>query len=144
MASLKCTNNINHTLIVMVGLLFVLTASVTGDDEHGNNSASGPGGQLLRRLLQYNNRPLYNMCSNRDKERMYQCDQYAADDWDISEVPQEYTGRRYCCYQWQSLKCQLKIAKRCDNTYASWLESDTETRIKSLCYYHGRYSASCA
>ncbi|CAG2174859.1 unnamed protein product [Oppiella nova] len=42
---------------------------------------------LLRRLLQYNSRP-YNMCSNRDKERMQQCDTYAADDWDISEVPQ--------------------------------------------------------
>ncbi|XP_054152808.1 uncharacterized protein LOC128951586 [Oppia nitens] len=159
----KCVHILPLLLLLLVVVIFVVIITTGANcaivDRHNhqqqpnrpeNYDISRP--QNLRKLLQvYNNNgrqqtkvQYYNNCPIREREKMSQCDSYAADDWDVREVQQDYSSRSYCCYHWQSLKCKLKIAKRCDINYANWLEQDTDQRLGSLCYYHGRYSASCA
>ena len=52
--------------------------------------------------------------------------------------------RKYCCFSWDTLSCELSVAQRCDKEYASKLSYQREQAIGSICEWHGRRSVSCA
>ena len=71
----------------------------------------------------------------------------------ISQLPRspcfllgkQYTPtRKFCCFAWDVLSCELRIAQRCDPKYAADLSVLTEQSYSSFCEYHSRRSASCA
>src|SRR6218665_1652766 len=53
-------------------------------------------------------------------------------------------SRKYCCFVWDTLSCELGVAQKCDPEYAARLSYLTEQTTGSICEWHGRRSVSCA
>jgi len=87
---------------------------------------------------------LSNRCSGQDREAINRCEDEARRDWDIRDTDYYTSTRKFCCFVWNTLSCELSIAQRCDPEYSSKLSYYTEQHYNAFCEYHSRRSASCA
>lgn len=105
-----------------------------------------------------------NRCTNAQIEQMRQCESYTRDDWDVLDVnivsyqvfvvffavtisnsSQNERGRKFCCYIWNTLDCEVKVIRECDPNYASQLAFAVEQSYGSMCEWpYNRRSAMCA
>ena len=56
-----------------------------------------------------------------------------------------YESKKFCCFIWQTLDCEIDVSGECDKEYSKKLETSTEQSYKSMCDKVGssRGSTSC-
>ncbi|KAI2807476.1 hypothetical protein BLOT_005412 [Blomia tropicalis] len=101
-------------------------------------------GQNHIRPGHYQKYALSSRCTSADREAINRCEDEAKRDWAVRDIDYYTPTRRFCCFAWDTLSCELQIAQRCDPNYAAELSYITEQNYASFCDYHSRRSASCA
>jgi len=107
----------------------------------GFNTGYNPMGGYGQSISKF---ALVNRCTGADREQMFRCEEYSRNNWNVRDVDFYTRTRKFCCFIWDTLSCQLSIAQRCDPQYATELSRITEQSYSSMCEYHSRRSASCA
>ena len=103
-----------------------------------------------------------NRCSIQERIRLSSCEVEARQEWNLQDTDfvsglkrahfrfiksslLQYTeSRKFCCYVWDRLRCQLKILQYCDPQYANELSNLSDRLYGDMCEGHSRGSASCA
>ncbi|OTF81824.1 hypothetical protein BLA29_001028 [Euroglyphus maynei] len=90
---------------------------------------------------------LAGRCTIDQREQFDRCQPDARYDWDIQEtdyVSNLFTdSRKFCCFVWDTLNCEVNIAERCDSNYAAQLSYETEQAYGAMCEYYYRHSPLC-
>ncbi|KAI2807484.1 hypothetical protein BLOT_005420 [Blomia tropicalis] len=86
---------------------------------------------------------LGDSCSHDEKEAIGLCTLAAMKDWKVPTAEMGTTSRKFCCFIWNALECQVKIAKRCDWQFAGKISRDTENAYRSICALYPRKSTKC-
>ncbi|KAH9397071.1 hypothetical protein TYRP_003377 [Tyrophagus putrescentiae] len=85
-----------------------------------------------------------NRCSIQERIRLSSCEVEARQEWNLQDTDFYTESRKFCCYVWDRLRCQLKILQYCDPQYANELSNLSDRLYGDMCESHSRGSASCA
>ncbi|KAH7639051.1 hypothetical protein DERF_006075 [Dermatophagoides farinae] len=89
------------------------------------------------------NGQLGGRCTIQEREEFDRCQPDARYDWDIQETDYFTDTRKFCCFVWDTLNCEVDIAERCDSNYAAQLSYETEQAYGAMCEYYYRHSPLC-
>uniref|UniRef100_A0A6P6Y5P9 Uncharacterized protein LOC113794863 n=1 Tax=Dermatophagoides pteronyssinus TaxID=6956 RepID=A0A6P6Y5P9_DERPT len=77
-------------------------------------------------------------------KRFDECEKTSHKDWDITIDEYFYETKKFCCFIWQTMDCEIDIAKQCNQIYSQRLEKNTIKTYQTLCnhigYGHGSWS----
>ncbi|KAH9426037.1 hypothetical protein DERP_006977 [Dermatophagoides pteronyssinus] len=82
-------------------------------------------------------------CTSEQMAQISQCAVDAQYDWDIIDTDIDSSTRKFCCFKWDTLNCQVNIAEDCDPTMAKQLAFETEQTYGATCEYFYRHSPLC-
>ncbi|KAI2807477.1 hypothetical protein RDWZM_005022 [Blomia tropicalis] len=75
---------------------------------------------------------------------MNRCEKDAQSYWEVGDIDENTQTRKFCCSKWDTLKCMVNIAKRCDTNYSEKLTVLYDSAYSDFCSEYGRRSATCA
>ncbi|XP_046908139.1 uncharacterized protein LOC124489794 [Dermatophagoides farinae] len=83
-------------------------------------------------------------CPRRDKPAYEECQQKLVKKWNLPIKQMNSATRRFCCFHWENLQCELQIAKKCDKYWADKLDKDT--MMDTICRKYPRkdFQKNCA
>ncbi|XP_027200831.2 uncharacterized protein LOC113794881 [Dermatophagoides pteronyssinus] len=76
-------------------------------------------------------------CQQSIYERFDQCEKTSQSDWKITIDEYFYETRKFCCFIWQTMNCEIDIAKQCNQIYSQRLEKNTIKTYQTLCNHIG-------
>ncbi|KAH9397072.1 hypothetical protein TYRP_003378 [Tyrophagus putrescentiae] len=94
---------------------------------HSNASAqvgNRPAGPASRKYA------LSNRCTSADREAINRCEDESRRDWDVRDTDYYTPTRKFCCFAWDTLSCELRIAQRCDPNYAAELRRSASCALR--------------
>ncbi|XP_075681191.1 uncharacterized protein LOC142646371 [Dermatophagoides pteronyssinus] len=72
-------------------------------------------------------------CSESITDRFYECEKSSHDSWKISVDEYFYETKKFCCFIWQTMNCELIVAAECNEQYSKKIESNTRDTFKKVC-----------
>ncbi|KAH9424965.1 hypothetical protein DERP_009188 [Dermatophagoides pteronyssinus] len=72
-------------------------------------------------------------CSESITDRFYECEKSSHDSWKISIDEYFYETKKFCCFIWQTMNCELIVAAECNEQYSKKIESNTRDTFKKVC-----------
>ncbi|XP_075679327.1 uncharacterized protein LOC142645828 [Dermatophagoides pteronyssinus] len=132
---------VNNVIIKMVGTTSTLTYIV-----HSNKNNTDELWYSL--LLPY--KPIYGLsrsfkCHETIYNEFYQCEQSSRDKWYVTINDYFYETKKFCCFVWDAMDCEIDIAKKCNENYSQKLLISTKQTFQTICdkIGSGHKSLSC-
>ncbi|XP_075679324.1 uncharacterized protein LOC142645826 isoform X2 [Dermatophagoides pteronyssinus] len=133
----------------MFKLKFLLIIVAMIDDSHSYSTVRGDN-QTNWYDVRYPYKAVYGLpnklkCKQSIYERFDECEKTSHLDWQITIDEYFYETKKFCCFIWQTMNCQIDIAKQCNKDYSEKLESNTKQTYQTFCNNigHGYKSWSC-
>nr|XP_027196800.1 uncharacterized protein LOC113791249 [Dermatophagoides pteronyssinus] len=100
---------------------------------HGNHT-----NQTEWNTVRYPYKSVYGLpnslnCSEWIRKRFNQCEKLSHHNWQITIDDYFYETKKFCCFIWETLDCELNVARECNEQYSTKLESNTRDTFKKVC-----------
>nr|XP_027196949.1 uncharacterized protein LOC113791379 [Dermatophagoides pteronyssinus] len=76
-------------------------------------------------------------CSESITNQFYECEKSLHHTWQITVDDYFYETKKFCCFIWETMDCELNVAKKCNEQYSKKLESNTRETFTSICNHIG-------
>nr|XP_046912826.1 uncharacterized protein LOC124493767 [Dermatophagoides farinae] len=134
---------LNFLIVVILFMTIVVLADDKSIIVRGNNATEWHS-------IRYPYKSVYGLskrlkCDGSIHERFHECERSAHHAWIITINDYFYESKKFCCFIWQTLDCEIDVSGECDKEYSKKLETSTEQSYKSMCDRVGsaRGSTSC-
>nr|XP_046908478.1 uncharacterized protein LOC124490052 [Dermatophagoides farinae] len=93
-------------------------------------------------MIRFPYKPLYGLpvrlnCPDHVRKEFNGCELYARDEWSISIDEYFYPSRKFCCFAWLQLSCEIIVASKCHQKYAILLSQRTKQMFDPICNPRG-------
>nr|XP_027200259.1 uncharacterized protein LOC113794339 isoform X3 [Dermatophagoides pteronyssinus] len=83
-------------------------------------------------------KPIYGLpdnlnCTNDLRKKFNECEDDASETWSITIDEYFYETRKFCCFAWSQLTCEISVAKECEKEYAELLLQQTIDSFDKIC-----------
>ncbi|XP_075679313.1 uncharacterized protein LOC113794865 isoform X2 [Dermatophagoides pteronyssinus] len=94
--------------------------------------------QTYFQRIYYPYKPVYGIpkslnCDQSVYERFDQCEQSIQQKWEINIPNYFYQTKDFCCFVWDTMDCEIKIAAECSEEYSQKLEANTRETFTAVC-----------
>nr|XP_027200826.1 mucin-5AC-like [Dermatophagoides pteronyssinus] len=83
-------------------------------------------------------------CHQSIYEEFDECEQSSHKDWQITIDEYFYETKKFCCFIWQTMDCEIDKAKKCNQIYSLEIEFNTRKTYQTFCdhigYSHGSWT----
>nr|XP_046912348.1 uncharacterized protein LOC124493324 [Dermatophagoides farinae] len=153
MTGLLFVNNDGKQIILnflmMIIFMTIVAKIVLADDKYKSIIVRG-NNETEWHSIRYPYKSVYGLyerlkCDGSIHERFHECERSAHHSWVITIDDYFYESKKFCCFIWQTLDCEIGVSGECDKEYSKKLETSTEESYKSMCDRVGsaRGSTSC-
>ncbi|XP_075588493.1 uncharacterized protein LOC124493324 [Dermatophagoides farinae] len=153
MTGLLFVNNDGKQIILnflmMIIFMTIVAKIVLADDKYKSIIVRG-NNETEWHSIRYPYKSVYGLyerlkCDGSIHERFHECERSAHHSWVITIDDYFYKTKKFCCFIWQTLDCEIDVAGECNKEYSKKLETNTEQSFKSMCDEVGsaRGSTSC-
>ncbi|XP_075675498.1 uncharacterized protein LOC113791381 [Dermatophagoides pteronyssinus] len=135
-------DNNNHNKRLFSKLLMIIVIIITMNNVwmanggfsiilHGNNQTEWD-------TVRYPYKSVYGLpnslnCSEWIRKRFNECEKLSHHNWQITIDDYFYETKKFCCFIWETLDCELDVATECNEQYSTKLESNTRDTFKKVC-----------